>query len=102
MICSIGAKTSVRWFAPAVLAIGLMCCQSAQAGPADSRGFQAERTLRQDRLGAAKSVAKPKRAFLPQNARVLRRDRPWFEVGPAGFWRYVLRWDPGLVLGVGF
>jgi hypothetical protein len=102
MICSISAKTPVRWFAPAVLAIALMCGQSAQAGPADSRGFQAERTLRQDRLGAtAKAVAKPKRAFR-QNARVLRRDRPWFGVGPAGFWRYVLRWDPGLVLGVGF
>jgi hypothetical protein len=130
MNCSIRTKTAVRWFAPAVLAMALICSQTAQAteptgsldivtapnAPADSRDLVAARRERdpadfrepQAELKPSRSSARGERPAAGRrlgwrNPRVRREEeRTRFREVAAASWRYFGRSGTGLILGVGF
>jgi hypothetical protein len=126
---SIRIKTSVRWFAPAVLAMAIICSHTAQAteptgspdivaapnAPADSRDLVAARRERDPadfREPQAELKRSPSSARGERNAagrRVVRQlrvrreeERARFREVAAASWRYFSRSGTGLILGVGF
>jgi hypothetical protein len=93
-------KTCV-WFAPAVLAIPLVCSQAGQATElAGSLGMVA--ALHAE---AGSRVAQPRPS--PRSVRgevIVRREAEGSQFGEAAAvsWRYPGRWATGLILGAGF
>jgi hypothetical protein len=130
MNCLFSRKTAVRWFAPAVFAIALICSQTAQAtepagspdivtapnAAADSRDLVAARRERdpadfrepQAELKPSRSSARGERPAAGRrlgwrNPRVRREEeRARFREVAAASWRYFGRSGTGLILGVGF
>ena len=126
MNCSISRKTAVRWFAPAVFAIALICSQTARAtestgspesvaaldAPADPRDLIAARRERNPTdfrdLKAPVSSARGERHAAGRRVgwrhpRVRREEeRARLREVAAASWRYFGRSGTGLILGVGF
>ena len=129
MNCSFSRKTAVRWFAPAVVAMAIICSHTAQANeptgspdvvaaPSAPVGVGELVAARRDRDPAefrepqAELKRSPSSARGERNAagrrlgrqlRVRREEeRARFREVAAASWRYFSRSGTGLILGVGF